>query len=301
MKAIKTTVMAMATLFLLSSATAVFAGPIYDKVKDTGEVNVGLMFNSIPAAFYNDKNEWVGFDVDVAGEVVKRIGQSMGKDLKMKKVKVNNKTRISFLTSGRIDISSANMTHKRERDKSIDFSITYFFDGQKLMVKKGKYTDPKALMGKRVCAMQGTTSEKNLVNFFKAMGDANAEKNVVSYQTAPDCFLALSQGKVEAWSTDSTILLGFAAKQAGKYEIIGDFISDEPYGMGVPENDSAWRDAVNFAIQDMWKDGTYMTIYNKWYGPDTPYYFPMTSKIELWPQFKRRDRISSSKACRPYP
>jgi polar amino acid transport system substrate-binding protein len=53
--------------------------------------------------------------------------------------------------------------------------------------------------------------------------------------------------------------------------------------MGLPEDDSDWRDAVNFALQDMWNDGTYMQIYNKWYGPDTPYYFPMTEKIEMWP------------------
>lgn len=279
LKQVLLTTLAAMVLF----AGNVYAGTTYDKVKSDGTVNVGLMYNSIPAAFINAKNEWVGFDIDIATEVVKRIGTYMEKDLAINKVKVNNKTRISFLTSNRIDLSVANMTHKRERDKTIDFSITYFFDGQKVMTKKGKYSDPKDLVGKRVCAMQGTTSEKNLVNLLKSLGDENAEKNVISFQTAPDCFLALAQGKVEAWSTDSTILLGFAAKQAGKFELIGDFISDEPYGMGLPEDDSKWRDAVNFAIQDVWTDGTYMEIYNKWYGPETPYYFPMTAKIEMWP------------------
>ena len=279
---VRLTSLALAIVALMTLlAGSAWSGPTYSKVMKEGKVDVGLMYNSIPAAFFNEKNEWVGFDIDVATEVVSRIGQSMGKDLAINKVKVNNKTRISFLTSNRIDLSVANMTHKRERDKSIDFSITYFFDGQKVMTKKGKYQSPKDLLGKRVCAMQGTTSEKNLINLLKSLGDPNAEKNVISYQTAPDCFLALAQGKVEAWSTDSTILLGFAAKQPGKFELIGDFISDEPYGMGLPEDDSKWRDAVNFAIQDIWNDGTYMKIYNKWYGPDTPYYFPMTAKVEL--------------------
>ena len=277
----KVALSALALMILMAGSS--WAGTTYDKVAKAGKVDVGLMYNSIPAAFFDEKNEWVGFDIDMATEVVKRVGASMGKELAINKVKVNNKTRISFLTSGRIDLSVANMTHKRERDKSIDFSITYFFDGQKVMTKKGKYMSPKDLVGKRVCAMQGTTSEKNLVNLLKSLGDKNAEKNVISFQTAPDCFLALAQGKVEAWSTDSTILLGFSAKQPGKFELIGDFISDEPYGMGLPEDDSKWRDAVNFAIQDIWNDGTYMKIYNKWYGPDTPYYFPMTAKVELWP------------------
>jgi polar amino acid transport system substrate-binding protein len=258
-----------------------FAGPTYDKVMAAGVVQAGLMYNSIPAAYFNENNEWVGFDVDIATEVVNRIGQQMGKDLKMEKVKINNKTRISFLTSGRIDLSTANMTHKRERDKTIDFSITYFFDGQKILAKKGKYTSHKDFVGKKMASMQGTTSEKNIINLMKALGDANP--NVISFQDEPSCFLALQQDKVAGWSTDSTILIGYAAKEPGKYELVGGFFSDEPYGIGLPENDSDWRDAVNFALQDMWNDGAYMNIYNKWYGPDTLYYFPMTEKIEMWP------------------
>jgi polar amino acid transport system substrate-binding protein len=260
-----------------------YAGTTYDKVMKDGVVRAGMMYNSIPAAYFNDKNEWVGFDVDVAEEVIKRIGQQMGKELKVERVKLNNKTRISFLTSGRIDLSTANMTHKRERDRTIDFSITYFFDGQKILAKKGLFSKHEDFVGKKIASMQGTTSEKNAINLMKKLGDPNAEKNVISFQDEPSCFLALQQDKVAGWSTDSTILLGFAAKEPGKYELVGDFFSDEPYGMGLPENDSDWRDVVNFALQDMWNDGKYMEIYNKWYGPDTPYYFPMTEKIEIWP------------------
>ncbi len=270
-------------LVLFGAVALAFAGQVYDRVKDTGVARVGLMYNSIPAAYFNDKNEWVGFDVDIAEEVVKRIGGYMGKELKLERVKLNNKTRISFLTSGRIDMSIANMTHKRERDRTIDFSITYFFDGQKVLAKKGKYTKLEDFVGKRLASMQGTTSEKNAINLLKRLGDKEAEKHVISFQDEPSCFLALQQGKVAGWTTDSTILLGYAAKEPGQYELVGEFFSDEPYGIGVPEDESTWRDSINFALQDMWQDGAYMKIYDKWYGSDTPYYFPMTEKIEMWP------------------
>ena len=270
-------------LAVFMSSSVCFAGNIYDNVKKSGVVKVGLMYNSIPAAYFNDKNEWVGFDVDIATEVVNRIAGYMGKKLKIERVKLNNKTRISFLTSGRIDMSTANMTHKRERDRAIDFSITYFFDGEKILAKKGKYAKHEDFVGKKIASMQGTTSEKNAMDLMKKLGDLNAEKHVISYQDEPSCFLALKQGKVAGWATDSTILIGYAAKEPGKYELVGDFFSDEPYGIGIPENQSDWRDAINFAIQDMWRDGNYMKIYNKWYGLDTPYYFPMTEKIETWP------------------
>jgi len=283
MKRLFTGILVALVFMVFAGPTLSYAGATYDKVNKDGVVRVGMMYNSIPAAYFNDKNEWVGFDVDTAEEVVKRIGTSMGKQLKVERVKVNNISRISMLTSGMIDMSVANMTHKRERDKTIDFSITYFFDGQKILAKKGKFKSLKDFKGKKLASQQGTTSEKNAMELLKKLGDPNYQKNVISFQDEPSCFLALQQGKVAGWTTDSTILLGYAAKDPGKYELVGDFFSSEPYGMGLPQDDSAWRDAVNFALQDMWADGTYKKIYDKWYGASTPYYFPLTEKIEMWP------------------
>lgn len=261
----------------LGMTSMALAGKTYDRVMKTKTIRAGIMTDSIPGAFYNEKQEWVGFDVDIAEEIARRLG------CKLERVPVNNKTRIAFVQQGRIDMSVANMTHKRERDKSIDFSITYFFDGQKFLAKKGKYKTWQDLVGKKIATMQGTTSEINVKNLLKKLGDKNYEHNVISFQKESECFQALQMGRVAAWSTDSTILIGYAAKEPGKYELVGDFFSDEPYGIGLPEDDSDWRDTINFTIQDMWKDGTYMKIYNKWYGPNTPYSFPMTRKIEMWP------------------
>ncbi|MFO7595783.1 MAG: ABC transporter substrate-binding protein [Desulfocurvibacter africanus] len=262
----------------LCCASSVFAESTYDKVMNAKVLRAGIMTDSIPGAFYNDKQEWVGFDVDIAEEIAKRLG------VKLERVQVNNKTRIAFVQQGRIDMSVANMTHKRERDKSIDFSITYFFDGQKLLVKKdGGINSWKDVVGKKIASMQGTTSEINARNMLKELGDKNADKNVISFQKESECFQALQMGRVAGWTTDSTILLGYAAQAPGQFVLVGDFISDEPYGIGLPENDSKWRDTINFTLQDIWADGTYKKIYDKWYGPNTPYYFPLTAKIEMWP------------------
>ena len=270
-------IQAIAAVLVLVWLQAAFAGPTYEKVMKEKVVRAGIMTDSIPGAFYNEKKEWVGMDVDIAEEIAKRIGA------KLERVPVTNKTRIAFVQQGRIDMSIANMTHKRERDKSIDFSITYFFDGQKILAPKGKYTKWGDFVGKKIATMQGTTSEINVKNLLKELGDPNYATNVISYQKESECFQALRIGRVAGWSTDSTILLGYAAQAPGQFELVGDFFSDEPYGIGLPEDDSDWRDLINFTLQDMWKDGTYRKIYNKWYGPDTPYYFPLTEKIEMWP------------------
>lgn len=267
----------LALALVLVTAPLALAGSTYDRVMKTKVIRCGLMTDSIPGGFYNAKKQWVGFDVDIAEEIAHRLGA------KLERVPVTNKTRIAFIQEGRIDMSAANMTHKRERDKSIDFSITYFFDGQKILAKKGKYHDWKDFVGKKIATMQGTTSEINVKNLLKKLGDPNWDRDVISFQKESQCFQALQMGRVAGWSTDSTILIGYAAKEPGKYELVGDFFSNEPYGIGLPENDSAWRDLINFTLQDMWQDGTYKKIYDKWYGPDTQYYFPLTRKIEMWP------------------
>jgi len=76
-------VLLLAVVFMLVPCIC-FAGTTYDKVKDAGVVKAGLMYNSIPAAYFNDKNEWVGFDVDIASEVINRIGSPWAKNSKWK-------------------------------------------------------------------------------------------------------------------------------------------------------------------------------------------------------------------------
>lgn len=265
-----------ASLVLLVSSVA-HAGPSYDRVMKDKKIRVGLMTDSIPGGFYNEKGEWGGFDYDIATEIAKRMG------VDIERVQVNNKTRVAYVQQGRVDMSVSNMTHTRERDKSVDFSITYFFDGQKVLAKQGQFKSIKDMVGKKIATMQGTTSELNVKRALKEAGDANADQNVISFQKESECFQALQMGRVAGWSTDASILVGYSAKEPGKYELVGEFLAEEPYGIAMPQDDSALRDAVNAALQDMWRDGTYKTIYNKWYGPNTPFAMPLAGEIELWP------------------
>ena len=264
--------------FMIASASMVFAGPTYDRVMGDKVVQAGISNKGKPFGFIDSKNEWVGFDMDIAREIAKRLGANF------KPVVVNNKTRISFLQTNppKVDMVLSNMTHKRVRDEKIDFSITYFFDGQKFLAPTGTVKSAKELVGKKIGSMQGTTSIVNAKAYLKSAGD-KAPK-VTGYQNEVEMFEALRSGRVQAITTDSTLLIALAAKEPGKYELVaGDFISDEPYGIGLPQDDSAWRDIINFTLQDMWKDGAYMDIYNKWFGANTETPFPLTEKIEMWP------------------
>jgi polar amino acid transport system substrate-binding protein len=172
-------------------------------------------------------------------------------------------TRIPLLRQGRIDLIAATLTHYRERDKVIDFSIGYFWTGQKLMVKKDSGINSLADMaGKRAGTTVGALAIQNLM---KAQPKATGQ----TFEGYPEAFLAMQRGLVDAVVADVIILAGLRARtpNPGDYVIVGESLGGGDYAIGVRENDSKWRDAINFALQDMWRDGAWDTIFERWVGP----------------------------------
>jgi polar amino acid transport system substrate-binding protein len=269
----KRMIVLIVALGLLMAGSQAFAGKI-EEIKARGKLVCGVKDAVVPFGFVDEQTkQLVGFDVDICKLVADKIG--VGLELKV----VTSSTRIPMLTQGSVDMIAATTTHKRERDEQVDFSITYFMDGQKLLVKKGSGIKSVAdLAGKKVGSAQGSTSEKNIQT-------AQPKCEVKSYEGYPQAFLAMKQGKVDAVTTDSVILIGLKGsdEKPDEWELVGDYISLEPYAVGVPENDSKFRDLVNFTLMDAWKSGEYKKMFEKWLGPNTKYSYPTTWQLEMWP------------------
>jgi len=267
-------VLVMVLTLVLSFGAALNAGTLED-AKAKGVLVAGVKDAVVPFGFVDENTkELVGFDVDICREIANKMG------VKLELKPVTSATRIPKLSQGMVDLAACTMTHKLSRDEVIDFSLTYFMDGQKLLVKKGSGINSyKDLAGKKVGSAKGSTSEKNIKN-------VQPDCTVLSFEGYPQAFLALKQGKVSAVTTDSVILVGLKGSDDNPdmWEIVGDFFAKEPYGIGVRENDSNFRDFVNASLIEMWEDGTYLKIYNKWLGPDTNYYMPLTWEMETFPK-----------------
>lgn len=228
-------------------------------VKQRGVLVAGVK-DSLPPFGYVDENtrQIVGYDVDF----VKAIADKLGVKLELKPV--TSASRMPQLTEGNIDIIAATMTKTPERAQQIDFSYTYFFTGQKFLVKKGTVKKLADLEGKKIGTAKGSTSEQNVA---KSLPSAT----VLSFDDYPQAFLALQQGKVFAVTTDESILAGMKGKAPNKEQFeIPDFqISDEPYGLGMRKDDKAFVDFVNNTLLEMEKNGQAKEIFNKWFGPET--------------------------------
>lgn len=256
----------------LSAYTQAPAGML-DRVQAAGVVNIGTRFQNPPASFINEAGEWVGFDVDFGDEIARRLG------VQLERIQVDSTTRITFLEQGKIDMAVASMNHTRRRDDPIDFSVTYFWDGQSLLALKGRFTQVTDVSGKILAAVEGSSVIPNIQAYFAEKGLPPPE--IKLFNSEAEALNGVRNGQADAFGQDSTLVVGIVAGDPA-FEIFGEPFANVYYGVGVPENDSQWRDTINFIIQDIWDDGTYAAIYDKWFGPDAPFPFPLQGDMEIW-------------------
>ena len=246
------------TLVILAGLCGtLLAADTLETVKKKGVLVAGVKDSTPGFGFVDEKTrEIVGYDVDFVKAIAKKLG------VKLELKPVTSASRMPQLTEGNIDIIAATMTATPERAKQIDFSLTYFFTGQKFIVKKGTVKSLADLEGKRIGTAKGSTSEQNAA---KALPKAT----VLSFDDYPQAFLALQQGKVFAVTTDESILANLLGRAPNKeqFEIPEIQISDEPYGMGMRKGDKNFADFVNKTLLEMEKSGEAKRIFDRWFGP----------------------------------
>ena len=232
---------------------------ILDKVLKSGVVHIGSNNNVPPMDYIDEKGNWTGFDLDLSDAIARRLG------VKLERVVVNNTTRIAYLANGNVDMVVSNLSHTRSRDEQIDYAEPpYLFTGKIAYAKKGKFKNLTDLAGKRIAVDQGSNAYTAIQEEIEKVH--GAKPDIKTYQSNAECFLALKQGKVDAFTQDSVIIAGVAGKEGVEYEAIGGIYSPGLYSIGVPPNDSKWRDKISFILQDLMRDGTYNKIYDKWFG-----------------------------------
>ena len=245
------------------------------RVEQSGVVRIGVRNDNPPMSFLDERGEWVGFDLDLAREIADVLG------VEPNLVVVDGTTRISFLQDRVVDMSIASMNHTQSRDEAIDFSITYFWDKQSFLIRTGTYQSIDELIGQIVAANTGSSA---IPSWRAYVVERRGEvPEIVEFDDKLAAMQALRDGAVEGYSEDNITLLSLAAGDPGLALLPGGH-SPVQFGIGVPADASAWRDNVNFALQQLWQDGTYAMIYDRWFtGPDRIIDLPLGGEMEVWP------------------
>ena len=238
------------------------------RIRDRGNVLVaGVMYDFQPFGFEDNRGEITGFDVDL----IRAMAEVWG--IKVEFLKLTADARIPLLAAGEVDIIAAAMTHTQYREEVIDFSQTYFVDGQSILVHTNssisRFSD---LQNKRVAAILGTTSIDQIKTYAIQNGIIMEIVPFTEHLTALE---ALESGTIDALTTDRVALTEFA-KNKSNFQLIGDSFTYEPYGFGVQTDDSFFRHLVDATLQQLKLTGRYDEIYNHWFSDKTPYSIQIT-------------------------
>lgn len=268
----------VAAAFALLLATAPAAAETtLEKIARTGTLTIGTRTGSPPFAYINQKNEWVGFSIDLVEQLIlPPLAKKIGKAVKLEKKESTPPTRIPLLTSNAVDLIAETMTDTRSRRDSVDFSLTFFVTGAQFLVKKGSpIKGIKNIDGKRIAAQQGSTNAR-------IIRERAPKAQLREFPDQPAAFQALAQGQVDAYTNDGIQLAGLKAKapNPGAWDIVGEFYSYEPYGMALRKGDSDFRAVVNNGLMDGIESGKFFVIYDKWFGPKGEVPYPMSPDIK---------------------
>ena len=230
------------------------AGTTMARLNEAGKITVGTKIDQPGFGLLNPQtNEPEGFDVEIAEIIAAKLGIDADK---IEWVETPSKVREEVIEQGKVDFVVATYTINDKRKQRISFAGPYYIAGQDIMVKKDdtSITGPDSFKdgAKKVCSVTGSTPAEKIKTYLK-----DAASQLVLFDVYSKCADALKNGQVDAVTTDNVILLGLVDKSGGEFNLVGKPFTEEPYGIGLKKDDTAFKDFINKTLEEADKDGSY--------------------------------------------
>jgi glutamate transport system substrate-binding protein len=252
------------------------AGTTMAKLADQGSITIGTKFDQPGFGLKNPSTDQPeGFDVEVGKIIAGALGIAADKITWVETVSAN---REQFIQNGKVDLVIATYTINDERKKLVDFAGPYYIAGQDIMVGKGNpdgIKGPDDLAGKKVCSVEGSTPAQNI-------RDKYPDAKLTLFDVYSKCADALSNGQVDAVTTDNVILTGLVAASDGKFELVDKPFTQEPYGIGLKKGDDDFRTFVNDTLEKSFGDGSWADAWDSTAGQITGQKAPEPPKVDRY-------------------
>lgn len=246
-------------LTLIALIVALSVGCSANNSNEDEKLIMGLDDTFAPMGFRNEKGELIGFDIDLANEVAKRMKVTIEFqpiDWSMKETELN---------AGNIDFIWNGYTVTDARKEKVNFSTTYLENSQIIVTLANSEINSKADLANKNVAVQAESSALDAIN---AEPDFVSSINeLVEFSTNNEAFMDLEAGRSSALVVDE-VLARFYMKQNGqeKYKVLDENFGDEEYAVGLRKSDTELLTNLNKVFEEMFNDGTYNAIYAKWFS-----------------------------------
>jgi len=221
---------------------------------------IGLDDNFPPMGFHDDKNELIGFDIDLAKEAGKRLGV----EVTFKPIDWSAKE--AELNGNRIDVLWNGLTITEERKANILFTKPYLENRQIVVVTDKSAITSKAQLKGKVVGVQDGSSAVEAVQ--KDEATAKSIKELKKFGDNVTALMDLSAGRLDALVLDEIVGRYYIAKNPRDYRVLEDNFGTEEYGVGTRKGDTELSAKLDKALDDMKADGTAAKISTQWFGKD---------------------------------
>jgi glutamate/aspartate transport system substrate-binding protein len=244
------------------------ASPTLRKIADRGAIVLGHREAAVPFSHLDQNQKPVGFSMDLCLSIADAVKEELKKpDLRIEYVPVTPQTRFALLANGTIDLECGSTTNTFSRQSQAAFTFTTFITGTKILVRTDsgiKSVDD--LGGKTLVVLPGTTNEQALKAY---IGEKRMNTRVINVREHTEALLAMETDRADAYGSDDVLLYGSRAraKNPSQYTVVGEYLTYDPYAIMIPRNDSAFATIADKALAKMFRDGSFMQTYRKWFDP----------------------------------
>jgi len=241
------------------------------KIKETNTINIGHRESSIPFSYLDDKQQPIGYSMDLCNKIVDAVKKELKMpNLAVKLQPVTSSNRIPLMENGTIDLECGSTTNSVERQKKVAFGNTTFVVQLTAAVKKTSNINSFAeLNGKTISTTSGTTMVPQLKKQKRTEG---IDVKEIYGKDHAESFLLLADDRVVAFMMDDILLAGQIAnsKAPNDYKIINDSLRTEPYAVMLRKDDPQFKKVVDTTLAGLMKSGEIEKIYTKWFMSAIP-------------------------------
>lgn len=247
------------------------AGPVLDRIRQTGKIVIGHREASVPFSYLDAEGRPVGYAIDLCLKIGEAVRRNLGlKSLAIEFVTVTSATRLAAVAQGQVDLECESTTNNAERRKTVAFAVPHYITGARYLVRADSpVRELKDFEGRTLVSTVGTTP-------LKAVQQANGERLLgIRIATVPDHARGVEmveKGEADGFVMDEVLLVGLVSGRPdpARLKIVGKYLTIEALGIMLPRTDPEFKQIADAEMKRLILSNEAKAIHDRWFTRPIP-------------------------------
>ncbi len=261
----------MLCVALTLACMSVHAGPVLDRIKQSGKIVIAHRESSVPFSYLDADKRPVGYAMDLCLKLAEAVRKKLEiKSITPEYVMVTGATRIPMIADGKADLECGSTTNNAERREKVAFTVPHYITGARYLVRAdSQVAEIRNFEGLKLVSTKATTP-------LKAINRANNEGLLrITILEAPDHARGVEmveKGEADGFAMDDVLLYGLIAGRpdASKLKVVGKFLTIEPLAIMLPKNDPEFKKIVDDEMKRLIYSKEAHAIFERWFNKPIP-------------------------------